>query len=414
MTKGEKKVMNIGLYGIGGVYNYGCEAIVRGTVKILKLIDPKCHIIYYSRRANEDRKQLKDINIDIYQISHQLSIFSRAINKLLRIANINYRLLADDIGRMCNECDVLISIGGDIYTIPEYIRKQDIYPYYNKIVQFGDDIIRNGKKLIIFGASVGPFGNYKRANTYYFNHLRKVDLIISREEISLEYLKKNKVKENVCFLPDPAFFVNDDNCDTYKDTDNMEYIGINLSPLSLREMYGGVTLEHKKRLAMLINEISRKTNLKIMLIPHVISPLNTMDNDLIFLSEIAQMIDDDIKCNIKVIDDAGGFIQIKKYLRQCKIVIAARMHCAINAMCESVPTILLSYSEKAKGMAKFVYGSYEWVLSMDNIEDELINKIELMIQKRDDIHDYLYKRINEIRNIEQFEDGLNRLSEIIN
>ena len=30
--------MRIALYGIGGLYNYGCEAIVRGTVSILSLI----------------------------------------------------------------------------------------------------------------------------------------------------------------------------------------------------------------------------------------------------------------------------------------------------------------------------------------------------------------------------------------
>jgi len=403
----------IGLYGISGVYNYGCEAIIRGTVKILKSLDPTCKIVYYSRRAIEDKNQLSDLDVELYQISKNSSIFNRVINKFLKILNINYRIPSDNYRKMCDECDVLISIGGDIYTIPEYIQAQSIYPYYNRIVQFGDTVIRNGKKLIVYGASIGPFENYERAQKYYFNHLKKVDLIVARERNTLEYLKRNKIKENVCLLPDPAFFVIDEKSNFNGIIANKGYIGINLSPLSLREMYGDVTVEQKKKLASLISKISRKTNLDIMLLPHVLSPINPLDNDLMFLAEIAEIIDYDVKDNIKIVDDAGGFVQTKKYLRECKMVVAARMHCAINAICESVPTILLSYSAKAKGMADFVYGTEEWVLAMDKIDEELMDKIEHMLDNSENIHNYLDNRINEIRNIEHFRDEVDMLSKII-
>lgn len=33
--------MNIGLYGIYGVYNFGCEAIVRGTVQFIERVYPE-------------------------------------------------------------------------------------------------------------------------------------------------------------------------------------------------------------------------------------------------------------------------------------------------------------------------------------------------------------------------------------
>jgi colanic acid/amylovoran biosynthesis protein len=401
--------MKIGLYGIDGVYNYGCEAIVRGTVNILKMINSDCHIIYYSRRAYDDRIQLKDVDIDVNQISNDLPIFSRGVNKFLRELNINYRIPSDDYKKMCDECDVLISIGGDIYTIPEYLRSENIYPYYNSIVQFGDVVKKSDKRLIVYGASIGPFGHYRKAKEYYFKHLKKADLIIAREKNTIEYLDKNEVKDNVCFLPDPAFFVLDKRNNSNLNIVNNDYIGINLSPLSLKEAYGDVTLEHKKKLALLISNISRKMNSKIMLIPHVISPVNELDNDFTFLTQIAEMIDDDIKGNIRVVDSKGGFIQTKKYLRKCKMVIAVRMHCAINAMCESIPTILLSYSEKSKGMAKFIYGSDEWVLPVNKIEEKLIDKIDIMIKESENIHNCLKERINEIRNINQFEDEINRL-----
>ena len=68
-------------------------------------------------------------------------------------------------------------------------------------------------------------------------------------------------------------------------------------------------------------------------------------------------------------------------MRECKIVISARMHCAINAVCENIPTIFLSYSQKSIGMCQYVYGTKEWVVPINNAEIELIPKIELMMLK---------------------------------
>lgn len=43
------------------------------------------------------------------------------------------------------------------------------------------------------------------------------------------------------------------------------------------------------------------------------------------------------------------------------------MHCALNAVNSGVPTVFLSYSEKSKGMACLVYGSSDFVLPLDKI-----------------------------------------------
>ena len=60
---------------------------------------------------------------------------------------------------------------------------------------------------------------------------------------------------------------------------------------------------------------------------------------------------------------------LKSDLARCNFVIAARMHCAINAITMNVPTIFLSYSEKAKGMAEYVYGTSHGVFSLIEFED---------------------------------------------
>ena len=45
------------------------------------------------------------------------------------------------------------------------------------------------------------------------------------------------------------------------------------------------------------------------------------------------------------------------------------MHCAINAVTRGCPTLLLSYSEKAKGMAEFIYGNRNAVVDLNSFEN---------------------------------------------
>ena len=55
-----KENPTIGLYGIGGVYNYGCEAIVRGTEIILRKKWPNIQIKYASLRPEDDKRRIQN------------------------------------------------------------------------------------------------------------------------------------------------------------------------------------------------------------------------------------------------------------------------------------------------------------------------------------------------------------------
>ena len=157
-----------GLYGINGLYNYGCEAIVRGTVRLLRLADPEAEIIYFSTRKDEDEKAIKDLGIEVRQINRRhLSIPERGINKIRREMAIPKQINDEDFAAVLDACDTVISIGGDIYTIPGYLREKKRYTYFNKMIEFGNLAKKKGKKLIIIGASIGPFGQFEPAVKYY-------------------------------------------------------------------------------------------------------------------------------------------------------------------------------------------------------------------------------------------------------
>lgn len=74
------------------------------------------------------------------------------------------------------------------------------------------------------------------------------------------------------------------------------------------------------------------------------------------------------------------------------------MHCAINAIAAGVPTLLISYSQKAVGMAEYVYGNKKLVIPIKEFGSPLfINVVKDMLSKHSFIADYLKNRIPDIR-----------------
>lgn len=383
--------MRVGLYGILGVYNFGCEAIIRGACNLIKKIYPDSEIIYFSYSYEYDTIHLSDLPIKIYEVKVSNNILKRAVNSLLRRVNSEKRILMMNFKAIMDEVDVIFSIGGDIYTIPEVIRRKNTYPYYNNLVDFCNHAINEGKEVFLYGASVGPFGEYKKAVNYYKKNLSRYTKIVCREYVTMDYLK-NIGLNNIMFLPDPALQVRG------KDNSQIpsKYIGINLSPLSLNELYGSYDDNSVKALAHLLSQIYDRFKMDLLFIPHVISK-DENDNDLLFMQQVLKFIDGALVSHIKIADYNSGFLGLKNQLRECHLVVSARMHCAINAIDEGVPAIFLTYSQKSIGMCEYIYGTDKWTVDMKKAETELIHKIDDMMNQENDIAEYIRHRNIEIQ-----------------
>lgn len=401
--------MKIGLYGIEGLYNFGCEAIVRGTAELIWKIDPRIEIYYFSLRSSEDIPRLKDIPVHIVPVKRSKSIVKRGTNRILRMLGIDRRILLEDIIKKCADMDLIFSIGGDLYTIPKYRIGEKKLDRYNKLICFGDQI-QPQKRLIIWGASIGPFGEDSNVIEYYKRHLKKACHIFVRERRSFEYLNNLGIQNNLSFFPDPAFFVMG-NLEAEGKEVEKRYIGINLSPLSVKEIYGEITENVLKDLASLIEQVYLITHTPILMIPHVISPINSDDNDLDFQRRLLNYVDKTIKEKIRFAGHEDGFLGIKHSICECRFVIAARMHCAINALTECVPTIFLIYSSKSMGMAEYIYGSDRWTVGLDDLQS-FGDKVYEMNQSYPQIKNYLGKRLKELYETDGL-DGYLRLKRII-
>ncbi len=382
-----KSVDSVALFGISGLYNFGCEAILRGTVRILRKCNPTVRITYCSRCADADAAVISDLQINVIQIKHRPRLYERAINYGLSLLGIPIRIPFDDYNLIASSGDLLISIGGDIYTIPQRAQSSMKYKAHSPLVQFGEWALKQGKEIVIWGASIGPFGQKPRNIGYFRNHLEKVGWIYCREPFTLTYLSSLGLG-NMSMFPDPAFFV---------DTNKIEWVyhgcvAVNLSDYSFSEFYS-VSDELIRSIADLLVKLQHTTRRKIVLVPHVIPTNASSDNDLQFLSRIFAFISEKERQEFVLYHPQGGFRDVKRVLGSCDLVIASRMHCAINAVSEGVPTIFLSYSSKAKGMAVLLYGNDDWSMSMDQIFESLVSRAEAMLSCSEDIRQTIHRKM---------------------
>lgn len=371
------------LIGINGVYNYGCEAIIRGTVEILRNIDQSVHITYASYNYEDDKQRLADCDISI--ISRRKKSrwsFYNIIRKLLSFIGITYVIPYDSIGWV-KKYDIVFSIGGDIYTLDSNNSFNPSLPLFLERCQ------RKGLKYILWGASVGKFEKNPKALDFYRKHLKKIDLIVVREKNSLDYLYTLGVVGNVVLAPDPAFFV-----PTSKELNscfNKNFtIGLNLSPLSAMYTYGNLE-EALRKQSIVVMKLINHLNCRMMFLPHVLGP-DKLDNDAFYMKALYRNLPVEYQEKVSIVDTDPQFIGLKSFIKECNFVIAARMHCAINAITVGIPTIFLSYSEKAKGMSNYVYETDGAVMSLSEFEN-----VELLIKT---IHDW--KNISRLNQIQMF------------
>lgn len=361
---------NCFLYSHGGSGNHGCEAIVRGTQKIIGKED----MMVYSLNKEEDKLygldkviRLGDLRINYSKFSLKRIIASLKI-KLFKDGSYAEKIPFDHLFNQYGENDVAISIGGDNYCYSSY----EVYEILNK------NFNKNGTKTVLWGCSVEP----KLIDEKMAEDLGRYSLITTRESISYEAVKK--VNKNTKLIPDPAFQLEKIDLPLPEGFELNNTIGINMSPMVMSyETSDGSAMKNYENL---IQHIIETTDMQIALIPHVVWSSNDDRKPL-------KVLYDKFKDTNRVIMlDDYNCMELKGYISRCRIFIGARTHSTIAAYSTCVPTLVIGYSVKAKGIAKDIFGTYKnYVLPVQSLsnKDDLINAFEWMKDNEDDIRKHL-------------------------
>lgn len=363
------------LYGHNGSGNHGCEAIVRSTAKILRNTYDNADVKLASNGVNEDR--LYGLNKIVEVVAEKTS------NNKLSIPFINayftYKVLKNGLKleklpyrKTFNNLDketIALSIGGDNYC----------YPGWQRFKMLHNMLQDNNIKTVLWGCSVEP----SNINDEMAEDLRKYDLIITRETLTLKALEDIGAK--VKLYPDPAFQLDKVEKELPKGFIDKNTVGINISPMIMKnESTTGITMQNYSKL---IEYILDNTEMNVALIPHVIWEDN--NDDRVPSIELYNKFKNTDR--VIIIEDNNCEI-LKGYISRCRIFIGARTHSTIAAYSTCVPTLVVGYSIKAKGIANDIFGQYKnYVIPVQDMksENDLRDAFIWIKNNEDTIRNYL-------------------------
>jgi polysaccharide pyruvyl transferase WcaK-like protein len=367
------------MYYHGGSRNRGCEAIVRSGIPIIKNKLPNAIINLASFNPETDKvipmiDTIYDgskIDIKKYSFVWFVSAFRF---KLFKDENYFFRQKHKRILDLVPSHDLFLSIGGDNYCYGEQPWLYEV----NRCIK------STGKKIVLWGASIGE----EDLSADKIKDLKTLDLILARESITKEILESKGIT-TVKLCADGAFTMDKEELPLPEGWQEGNTLGFNFSPLVWKK-----NKDSFQAAKNLVKHILDTTDMTVALTPHVIEPGN---DDFECLTDFYNEFK--TTGRVLLLPNNLNAIQYKGYIARMRFFIGARTHATIAAYSNLVPTMVLGYSVKSKGIAKDIFGEERLVLSLQKISDSelLIASFEELQRDELEIKEILTQRIPEIR-----------------
>ena len=351
------------LYGHGGAYNHGAEAILRSTIAQLRKHDPGTPIVVSTHFPEQDREfgldQLADrlIPADLSLVPSERAQESWAGKE--EVASHIYRdaLAEIDADTIC------LAVGGDNYCYHNWYR-QSIFHKTAKA---------RGAQSILWGCSIQPEAIDDRMEAILRDH----DHIYVRESMTQKALLELGITQ-VTLERDPAFGLQPQPIVLPELFVPGKTAALNVSPLMLRQGEG-LLAYFVETAQVLLRHVDA-----LLLVSHVMMP---MDNDYDALTALAEQLSEDQRRKLCLTSPKWNAEQLKYAISQCEVLVCCRTHASIAGYSTGVPTLVAGYSVKSQGIAVDL-GMEAWMLPAHQLA-QLPRCAERLWYDREKIHQML-------------------------
>ncbi|KAB3539663.1 polysaccharide pyruvyl transferase family protein [Alkaliphilus pronyensis] len=373
--------MDICFYGHAGSDNHGCEAIVRSTYDVLN--EEYRLTLFTINKAADNKYQIDLLAKDIVQYHRYFKknapsyLLNRFLKNVFNYDNFYYHYANHNLLNNIKRDSIYFSIGGDNYC----------YGNYHKNLAYINKKLSKVTKTVLWGASIEESIINK---PHVIEDLKRYSLITARETLTYEALLRAGINKNTHLIPDTAFMLPKVSLDLPEGFIEGKTIGINVSPLVQKlEKDNNMTYLNYKEL---VKFILKKTDYHIAFIPHVVIEGN---NDLTPLTELYNEFK---SSNRVVLLGDYNCLELKGFIARCRLFVGARTHATIAAYSSCVPTLVLGYSVKSKGIAKDLFGSYDqYVIPVQELQNQhqLTEAFEWLLDNEEKVREYLQIKIPE-------------------
>ena len=390
------------LVGNGSYQNRGCEAIVRGTMEILRRefgseVQARAAVFAKSAIVQGQASSELDPAVDSFPLPLPGGprwspgwLMAQANNRLGTSFYPHVKALRE----AAKSARVALEVGGDHYSLD-----------YGKPLNFMamDRFLQSrGVPVVLWGSSVGPFDADPEFAALMFDHLRSLTGVFVRESDSFDYLRANGVSENVHLMADPAFVMKPVEPAVGKLGFDLPdgAIGINLSRMVA--FYRGqrpedVDLNEWLKYCVELLKSAASLHRPLLLVPHVGSS-DPADEDFGFLHSVCKAVANVVPVPVQVLPGGLNAAELKWIIAKCAIFAGARTHSTIAALSSHVPTLSIGYSLKARGINRDVYGHLDHCLPVSELTIEnFTERLSVLLADEMNIRTHLAERIPELQ-----------------
>ncbi len=366
------------LYNHGGCENHGCEAIVRATSELFDQFGGAKSVL-----ASATPEYDRTMGLDRIQEIFSWVISPYSLDRLINSVGFRLGMPRESevarrhapVIRKGRRCDVGLSVGGDTYC---YGRQEHLLVINNRLR-------KAGKPIVLWGCSIDP--ELIKGET--LQDLRQYSLIVARESITAKALEQAGLPvRRQC---DPAFFLRKEELPLPEGFQEGNTVGINVSPLILSHAKDkGAALDAFKAL---IRHVLEESDASVALIPHVTW---THDSDSDALGALKTAFADEKR--VFLLSGALNAMQLKGYIARLSALVTARTHASIAAYSTAVPTLVIGYSVKARGIARDLFGDEEGhLIPVQELASagQLIGAYDAMMARAEKERAYLHVRLPE-------------------
>lgn len=370
------------LLGNGSPENGGCEAITKGTWTILKECCQPCSILDAYFNYDHTVKLIPTSEVNPINYPKRWSWKWWLLQFTLRFSDcLTGCLLFSSHKKAIQQADVVLSLGGDTYSLD--------YGVPQRFIAMDKYVKKQGTKMVIWGASIGPFTENPSFEQKIAKHFREdVDLILVREQVTKDYLQSLGVTENVHVVADPAFMMKPEDCSA-KITLPSRYICINFSDLMAKYVTDGNLEDWISICVQTIDGLCEKFQYPMVFIPHVKS-------DFSFGNQVLSRCKH--KSHVQMVPRELNAAEMKWIISRAVCNIACRTHSTIASFSTGVPTVSLGYSIKSKGLNIQMYGHEDYLVYQKNINPAAVcASVELMLNHLQEVKAHLAVKSQEIK-----------------
>jgi colanic acid/amylovoran biosynthesis protein len=375
MMKASKKPINILITHVYSNDNKGDAAILSVMINDAKSVFPKSNIaiLTFDKVCRNEKfegvpvyRSFMGIALDGNYFKPFKLLYSAYVMLVTILAavlsRVNLRLTLGSrlvkAFRLYLEADIAIGVGGG------YLRgRPGLVSTVELMLQLHPILLSRvlGQRVVLYSQSIGPFGN-KFQEELARLVLRRVDLIIAREDATKNLLKRLGISDNVVRSVDSGFsFDGNKKMDLHKELNIPT--GRRIVGVTVRKWLLGSDQEKYEHSVAEVADFLISSGYAVVFVPQVTSTTHH-DDDRVASRDVFSLMRS--KNMVYVLDKQYDHHQIKSVYSDLDFLLGTRFHSVIFSLTSLVPAVAIEYEHKTSGIMHDLKLD-KWVIKIEDV-----------------------------------------------